>query len=252
MAASSIAGIDSGGCLAPFANGSVGQVLTMGAAGPAWANPSDDQTAAEVSFTPYSTLAATSVQGAIQEIVDECCTYTEAAACASPTRFLGDDQKTYSFSDLFPPPATTKTDLPLYYQTTLPAAGTTAGVTSGTMTIANGNCRPRLCRITFQGYFFFNIRPQFNVVFDVQVQEDGNGYNRDHQVGGAMPLIPDNAAAAKLDGKSMFYRSKLLQPGESFQVDVRIDLTVADPGWTNPGSLIDMGFAFASLTGEII
>lgn len=72
--ADEIARIGDGGCLESLPNGTVGQVLGIGAGGtPVWVNASDDQVATEVPFTPYSTLAATTVQGAIQEIVDEFC-----------------------------------------------------------------------------------------------------------------------------------------------------------------------------------
>lgn len=52
--------------------------MTVTATGVGWSNPVDDQTAAEVPFTPYSTIAAANVQAAIQEIVDECCNEQDA------------------------------------------------------------------------------------------------------------------------------------------------------------------------------
>lgn len=73
--ADSLVGLDSGGCVAALANGAVGQVMTIGSDGkPAWINSADDQTASEVSFTPYGVIASTSVQAAVQEILDEFCT----------------------------------------------------------------------------------------------------------------------------------------------------------------------------------
>lgn len=75
MACDHLACID-GNCIAEFSNGTVGQALIIGAGGtPIWsASTADDQTAAEVPFTPHQSLQATNVQAAIEEIVDEFCT----------------------------------------------------------------------------------------------------------------------------------------------------------------------------------
>ena len=69
-----IARIGTGGCLESLTNGSLGQVLAIGAAGPEWTTVADDQTATEVPFAPYSNLTSTNVQSAIQELIDEICT----------------------------------------------------------------------------------------------------------------------------------------------------------------------------------
>lgn len=72
MACTGLSCLGDGGCIEALANGTLGQVLTMGAAGaPAWANAADDQTAAEVPVTPVGNIGATDVQAALQELDTE-------------------------------------------------------------------------------------------------------------------------------------------------------------------------------------
>lgn len=75
--ADTLAIIGDGGCVSALPAGSVGQVLTQGAAGVAWLNAADDQTASEVEFTPYGSITETTVQGAIQNIELNFCEKTQ-------------------------------------------------------------------------------------------------------------------------------------------------------------------------------
>ena len=76
--ADSLVGLDSGGCVTPIANGSVGQVLAIGAGGtPVWtAAATDDQVASEVAYEspPAGTpLAIGTVEGALDTIAPCLC-----------------------------------------------------------------------------------------------------------------------------------------------------------------------------------
>lgn len=66
-----IACVGDGGCIEAMPDGTLGQVLTWGAAGPGWAASADDQTAAEVPFTAAGNIAATNVQAALEELDTE-------------------------------------------------------------------------------------------------------------------------------------------------------------------------------------
>lgn len=90
--ADTLAGIGSGGCIESIPAGAVGQVLTQGANGVSWANTADDQTASEVPFSAYNSIASTNVQSAMQEIVDECCPNQQATIanqCTIPAEYFG-------------------------------------------------------------------------------------------------------------------------------------------------------------------
>lgn len=91
--ADSLVGLDSGGCVTPIPNGTVGQVLAIGAGGtPVWTAAADDQTAAEVPFSAYDSIASTNVQDAIQEVVDECCPNEQSSVvdpCEVPAEIFG-------------------------------------------------------------------------------------------------------------------------------------------------------------------
>lgn len=68
MTCAFLACVGDGGCVESVPAGTLGQVLTQGAAGPAWAASADDQTAAEVPFTPAGDLVSTTVQAALEEL----------------------------------------------------------------------------------------------------------------------------------------------------------------------------------------
>ena len=87
--ADSLVGLDSGGCVTPIANGTVGQVLTIGAGGtPVWVNAADDQIAAEV---PYAGGAIGTPLEAIATVEDALDTIAPCMVCSiSATNTCGD------------------------------------------------------------------------------------------------------------------------------------------------------------------
>lgn len=91
------------GCIGPFPNGAVGQVLTIDASGnPVWAAAAaDDQAAVEVPITTIAGIpAAITTQGALEAIVAP----VAAAACEAPITLHGLDIAGVlrSFNALFP------------------------------------------------------------------------------------------------------------------------------------------------------
>ncbi len=278
--ADSLVGLDSGGCVAALANGSVGQVMTIGADGkPAWINSADDQTAAEVTFTPYLSLAATSVQGAIQEIVDECCheevtvdatsnpaltvatgqvakldlsLMTGAGNCGVPVRIVGADNLSYAFADLWGDPESHVVAMADFYRTAanMPGFGTQQGATGANLTLTNNTCRPRLARFTMQAWAFFNFLPPLNGAYLIYVSDNGAPYALDHGVQLSDPHAADNGAAAGANFKSYYSKSVIIPASTSYALAVRVDFTINDLGIAI-GTWADTGFLNATLVGEL-
>lgn len=274
--------LDSGGCIASLTNGTPGQIMTIGAGGtPAWAVPSDDQTAAEVPFTPYSSLAATNVQAAIQELLDECChaavtvdptsnpalTVTsgqvakldlsltpdaDTANCELPTKIVGGDNKLYNFAKLFPDPEFQEIFLPNYYVAgnSVPGSATTAGVVSGTISVTNNSCRPRIVRFAFQGWAFMNFLAQnegcnYAVFYDLNAA----GFTLDHTV--KLNITGDPTVSGNgTDFKSFVERYSVVPVGATASFAIRVDFNRL-LGIINAGFL-DTGYANCILSAMMI
>lgn len=273
----------SNGLQTELANGSTGATLRIDSNGNLiWSTiPIDSQTAITVEFTPYGAIGSTSVQEALQEIVDEFChnpltldavtnpalTLTgqmvkldlsvipdaNAAVCEVPARLAASNNKAYGLASILATPTFQEVTPADYYAAgnSVPGSAVNQGVITGAISVTNPYCRPALVWFTWQGWAFMNFLAQNDgCSYSVYYSLNGAAYTMDHAIG--LRLTGDPTIAGNgIDAKSYLERYTVVAPGDTVTFAVRVDfLRTLAAGLANAG-FQDTGYANSRLTATL-
>lgn len=182
-----------------------------------------------------------------------------AVACALPTTLLGYDGSgvatKYLLATVEPTPTITTVTPTGFYAAggSVPAAGTTTGVVTGTISVTNTTCRTRLVRFSMEAWAFFNLNAPDNGSYLVYVQLNGGGYVLDHSMTHLInyTVAPVGVIPTGYSSRSTVERYISAAAGVTETLDIRVDFVRVATSVT-AGGYTDTGYTNVTMNAAMV